>query len=214
MDLAAYRIDDPAVALRRDAHPFVFAALFLDRFGAEWTLWDPETTWIEVEEAWGQAPSLMARETIHALRTAMVSEAPWAYPWIFEKVCVAFNHGIADFSAYGSPSPGQILFAVRVLDRVDEEYELAATVWDQIAGWCWQAGVIWVNAELSLANRRLAGLSLADTRREAESLFHPMQGQDLEEIEVDEDEAASMSALKWRLAHEYARNMEETMIHG
>ena len=212
-----YLPDNQREAFEKDAHPLTFWAIFMEKWKGEHVLWDSETVLYEIEQEWGLPASEQARDTIHALILCQSSQVPWRYPNSFALVSQAFNHGVVDFSVLYNPSPGEILFTLRVMKKIDEKQEIQGGVWQQIAGWCWMQGLYWLGEELQPADVYLENLARSaggvKARIEIAGQYGQWSNTPIDQLDPDDDNLVHIGALKMRLEKEYAEDMEKTRIH-
>ena len=159
---------DPKQAFRLDAHPLTMFHLLDDQFGDVedgWLWWDPDTIWHEIQAVYGVEPSIAARETINALKACLVTKAPWNDAWIFSNVVVALSGGVSDLERVQYPTVGQLLFALDIMQRIDEQEPFDESVVLFQAACCHAHGVVYADGPLQEADKVLAEWDLMASDR-------------------------------------------------
>jgi hypothetical protein len=107
-----------SVFQRQDAHPVVLDMLLLDKFGAEWLTWEPETIWSEIKAEFGVLPSTHVSNKVNAVKTLHVVDSPWTEWEVFNVIVEALVGNIPDFRRLQRPSPSDLIPAVHIMNRV------------------------------------------------------------------------------------------------
>jgi len=101
-----------------DTHPLLLDIVLLNKYGAAWLGWEPETVWAEIEDDFKQSISVHARNKIQALRTCHAVTTPWEAWGVFNVVCQAFNNNVPNFRILQKPSIAQLVVAVDIMKRI------------------------------------------------------------------------------------------------
>lgn len=206
---------DPKQAFRLDAHPLtMYHLLDRDEFNdieEGWLWWDPDTLWFEIEKVFGIAPSPAARETISALKACIVTRAPWNDAWIFSNVAVALAGGVADLERLQRPTAGQIIFALGVMRRVDDDEPFDESVVRFQAACCQDQGLIYVGDVIAGSDVFLAELNEADERERARTTHQALLSAP-DDTDVDDDDAGQVAGAKLYVAQRWAKGLDQQRI--
>lgn len=140
----------PSKALR----PSDLAKVLLDRLGAEWITYEPETLWVEVRRVTKANPGETLKNKIQAVKTLLASNAFWKDYLAFEKVVMAFNNHLPSFDYHQNPSPAMIALAVSEAAKIKEEV-YSDDVLRYIAAAAFQEGIIALPEPLNIAQESL-----------------------------------------------------------
>jgi hypothetical protein len=104
-----------------DTHPLVLDTMLLDRYGADWLDWEPQTIVTELKEDFRQ-PSISALnwQQIQAVKTCHLTPAPWRAWDGFVVVCAALNNNIPNFRTLVKPTIAQVMVALDIMSRIDD----------------------------------------------------------------------------------------------
>jgi hypothetical protein len=207
VELEQYKIPNPSKAFANDGHPLTFAHYLFD-WDSEWVLWDAETIRFEVKSRLNVEVSDAASDTILALQTMLVSEDPWKKPWAFEVVCRAITDPIVDWGTSYIPSPGQILFALRTMKKVDDR-PFSEELEKEMAHWMVTHGIIWLSDEWVSLDEHLRPLFPAEQRDQVARFYRTESDKTLSDWDVDDDQLSQVAAARVALAIEYANEKEK-----
>lgn len=140
----------PSKALR----PSGLAKVLLDRLGAEWITYEPETLWVEVRRVTKVNPGETLKNKIQAVKTLLASNVFWKDYLAFEKVVMAFNNHLPSFDYHQNPSPAMIALAVSEAAKIKEEV-YSDDVLRYIAAAAFQEGIIALPEPLNIAQESL-----------------------------------------------------------
>ena len=92
------------------------AAALTSRLPPEWVTWEPETLKEELSTAFNRSEvSSLNWEKIQAVRTIILSQAPWESWAAFAVILQPINNLVTDFVVMQHPTPSQCAFTVVVL---------------------------------------------------------------------------------------------------
>lgn len=197
-----------AQAARFDAHPMAWFRLLEQQWGPHvlgaeesWLLWDPDTIRDAVKTTTGQDLSDTAEATIQSLLTCIVSPAPWQDPRLHGHCIIGLAHGVPDpEEALPTPTPGQLLFGVRTLNKIDQ-HPLAQTVVDYQAACLFHHGVLACYQPLHEADQVLARTVDPAVRQRAKQMIG-------EDAEIDDDDPGGVAAARWESAVHFAQILD------
>lgn len=133
-----FNLSDPALS------PLVLEAIMTGAFGSNWHGWEPETLkTITAELSAMLSPvSQENMDKLQAYSALKVSTYPWLDFHVFEKVVMALNGASPEFGHFEDVSPGMLLFAVSVMQRVRPGFQINFEVSRYIACKLFEHGVI------------------------------------------------------------------------
>jgi len=167
-----------------------------------WYGWDPDSMWVALQDEHGQYPSEAARDTMNALKSCLTSTAPWEQASIFGHVACGLA-AVADLEHVPHPTAGQCIFAVHVMNEIEERSfgEDVVRFWAAVLV---DAGIVWAGEPLAAANPLLS--HLPGHKQAPRLLANPEQ-------ELGDDDPAEVSAAKWSAAHIWAGMRDENGIY-
>ena len=197
-----------AQAARFDAHPLVWFQLLEEKWGAAqigtqdcWVLWDPETIRDAVSHTTGQALSDTAEATIQSLLSCIVSHAPWQNPRLHGICIIGLANGVPDpEEMLPTPTPGQLVFGMNVLNDI-EERPVLATVVEYQAACLLHHGILACGQPLTEADAVLARTVDTQDRARAREFI-------VKDLEVDDDDAGAVAAARWQCAQHFAQVLD------
>lgn len=103
-----------------DAHPIVLDLALLQKYGAEWLSWEPETVRFRAEQELGQVSDLNFAKMM-ACKTLHLVDSFWTSWEVFGWCAMAFNNVFPDFSILQVPSAADAAVAVDISKRIRED---------------------------------------------------------------------------------------------
>jgi hypothetical protein len=134
------------------------AKAMLDKLGAEWITYEPETLWAEVRRITKSTPNDTLKGKIQAVKTLLATDAFWRDYLAFEKVVMAFNDHIPSFDYHQNPSPAMIALAVSEAAKIKEGV-YSDDVLRYIAAAAFQEGLVALPEPLDIAQESLDQLT-------------------------------------------------------
>lgn len=144
----------PQLLPNKALRPSDLAKVLLDRLGAEWITYEPETLWVEVRRVIKVSPGETLKNKIQAVKTLLASNAFWRDYLAFEKVVMAFNNHLPSFDYHQNPSPAMIALAVSEAAKIKEGV-YSDDVLRYIAAAAFQDGIIALPEPLQIAQESL-----------------------------------------------------------
>lgn len=135
------------------------------KLGKEWVLWEPETLWAAVKDAFGVAPPDLLKNKIQAAKSLLTSNGFWADHLAFEKVTMAFNNHVPLFDQYQNPSPAMMANAIEEAGKI-RKAEFSDEVLRFIAVAAYQDGLMLLPEPLDVAQEHLDELTAGSVGRQ------------------------------------------------
>jgi len=117
-----------------DAHPIALDLALLNKYGADWLDWEPETLQHVIPQDFG-TPSLsdLNIAKIQACATLHLVDTFWQRWEVFLWCTMAFNSEFPDFRAMQVPAVGQVLISCDIANRIRDEVEWTDEVKEYVA---------------------------------------------------------------------------------
>ena len=155
--------------------------LLLDRYGADWLIWEPETLRQQILDDYDTTLSDRVFDKIMALKLCHSTQAPWEEWDVFEKVILAFNDVNVDFLSMQSPSPAQICYGVKQMNKINQSVVFLDDIKAYIAARCHTAGFVYLPEPLDIAQEHLDKLNTTDEdfKKEIQDIWSSLQNKNL-----------------------------------
>jgi hypothetical protein len=117
-----------------DAHPAVLDFLLLQKYGAEWLGWEPETLQERIlGDFHTSAVSDLNMSKIQAMKTLHLVNTPWKTWEVFLWTAMPLNGLFPDFWSMQVPTPAQCLVAIDIFRSVRRDIEWGDEVKNYLA---------------------------------------------------------------------------------
>lgn len=110
-----------------DTHPVIIDLALLNKYGAEWLEWEPETVQFEVQRDFGAISDLNFSKAM-ALKTMHLVDSFWQQWEVFNWCCASLNSLFPDFEVMQVPTVAQVMVAVDIANRVREDVQWSEEV--------------------------------------------------------------------------------------
>lgn len=139
-----------------DAHPVALTLVLMEKFGADWFEWEPETLKQEILSTFN-ATSISEHnwQKIQAVRTLTQTVGFWSEWHIFEKIIQALNNNVPRFDIAQRCTLAQLMAGVDIANQIREE-EYDEEVQRYIAACFLDEGVVYAPPPLGFAQRVLS----------------------------------------------------------
>lgn len=103
-----------------DAHPIVLDLALLQKYGAEWLSWEPETVRFRAEQELGQVSDLNFSKVM-ACKALHLVDSFWTSWEVFGWCAMPFNNIFPDFAVMQVPSAADVAVAIDISKRIRED---------------------------------------------------------------------------------------------
>lgn len=135
------------------------------KLGREWILWEPETLWVSIREAFPGPLSEVLKNKIQAVKALLTSSAFWIDHVAFEKIAVALNNHVPLFDQYQNPSPAMLANALEEAGLI-RSARFSDEVLRYIAVVAYQDGLMVLPEPLDIAQEHLDELTRGTVGRQ------------------------------------------------
>lgn len=193
-----------------EATPKELFEYMTDKYGFEWTKWEPETIW----QTTGAEDSYV-KNKLQAIQVIVNNQMFWTEWEVFEKVTLAFNNIPPNFQVIEEVSPAQMAFAIRSAYKIRRDARCKVSgkepVFNQevkiyIATRAYLDGTVYLPGPLDIAQSELDRLT--GQQKLAKEIEDAHRNPSLE---VKED-AVSIGAIKALIVKTYAFSDERKSI--
>lgn len=141
-----------------EVHPLVLDLLLVDRYGANWLLWEPETLWSSITTDFSLSADISrhVRAGVQAVKTLHANDSFWMDWEVTNWITQVLSGVLPDFEVLQIPSPGALAHAVtcaRIL-RKNIPYDDEVQKW--MAACLLDAGIVYAPSPLEFIQDDLA----------------------------------------------------------
>lgn len=198
-----------SVEIKEDITAMALFDIMMERYGADWFEWTPETIRATVLNG---EPNELIENKIQAMAVCCSTDTPWLEWHIFENVGKAFNHQVPNFGMLEPLSLGECWVTMEAMDYMrDENWSNEALIYVATVAYANNFVYLPENSPLGEAQDHLDGFGTdMDLKMKVSESWSKIESRNVLDAEFKDDDPVQVQLAKLCVAQQYMKENTES----